>query len=43
MKNKKMWIFIGIIILILVLNHIFGGILPGKYREFEVFGKYGTG
>ena len=24
MKNKKMWIFIGIIVLILVLNHIFG-------------------
>ena len=24
MKNKKMWIFIGIIVVILVLNHIFG-------------------
>lgn len=24
MKNKKLWIFIGIIVLILVLNHIFG-------------------
>ena len=24
MKNKKMWIFIGMIVLILVLNHIFG-------------------
>ena len=24
MKNKKMWIFIGIIILILICNHIFG-------------------
>lgn len=24
MKNKKIWIFIGIIVLVLVLNHIFG-------------------
>lgn len=24
MKNKKLWIFIGIVILILILNHIFG-------------------
>ena len=24
MKNKKMWIFIVIIVVILVLNHIFG-------------------
>lgn len=24
MKNKKVWIFIGIIVVILVLNHIFG-------------------
>lgn len=24
MKNKKLWIFIGIVILILGLNHIFG-------------------
>ena len=24
MKNKKLWIFIGIIVLILILNHIFG-------------------
>ena len=24
MKNKKMWIFIGIIVLILILNRIFG-------------------
>ena len=24
MKHKKLWIFIGIIVLILILNHIFG-------------------
>lgn len=24
MKNKKLWIFIGMIVLILILNHIFG-------------------
>ena len=24
MKNKKLWIFIGIIVVILVLNHVFG-------------------
>jgi uncharacterized membrane protein YdjX (TVP38/TMEM64 family) len=24
MKNKKLWLFVGIIILILILNHIFG-------------------
>ena len=24
MKNKKMWAFVGIVVLILVLNHIFG-------------------
>ena len=24
MKNKKLWIFIGIVILILILNYIFG-------------------
>lgn len=24
MKNKKLWIFVGIIVLILILNHIFG-------------------
>ncbi len=24
MRNKKLWVFIGIVILILILNHIFG-------------------
>ena len=24
MKNKKLWIFIGIVVLIVILNHIFG-------------------
>ena len=45
MKNKKMWIFIGIIVLILVLNQHFSGGLPTweNTENFEIFGKYGTG
>ena len=44
MKHKKLWIFIGIIVLILILNHIFGwSSYLGNTENLKVPGKYGTG